>query len=199
MMSKTVSDESIRFLIAQKMSYVSSAVNICMLWWVSSVAFCAYILAAVWSNREQLRQPGYVMGLGIALFVFFFFIAYFGFMVAYRSVIVQKEIAFLADELNYAYLGDKLKAVKLDTKGGFFYTELVIFKKSMIIGSLSFALIFMGWIVFWILLSAKLAYIYAILSGLWIVAWLSLWCWSHRRILPELGRWVKEIIQPGAS
>jgi hypothetical protein len=114
---KIISDETLCFLIEQKVSYVNSTVNVCLLWWVSSIVFCGYVLAAVWSQREQLKQFGYVMGLGIILFVFFFFIAHFGFLIADRLVTVQKEIAILAAELNYAHLGVKLEAAKLDSEG----------------------------------------------------------------------------------
>jgi hypothetical protein len=199
MSNETISDETIRFLIKQKMSYVNSTVNVCMLWWVSSIVFCGYVLAAVWLYREQLRQPGYIIGLGLILFVFFFYIAYFGLLIADRLVIVQKEIAVFADELNYGYLRDKLKASDLNPYGGFFYTEIITFKRAMITGALSFALVFAIWIIFWSVLLAKLSGFYVFVSGLWSFIWLLLWYRRHKRVLPRWFQWVKEITQASSG
>lgn len=169
MSDKTTSDETLRFLITQKMSYVNSTVNVCMQWWVSSIVFCGAVLAAVWSNRAELRQPGILIGLGVILFVFFSFISYFGFSVAHRLGIVQQEIAVLAYNLNYAELEatlkpqlayklvsrgwfsrrrprHRLKSVELKPVGGFFYTEIITFKRSMQYGAGSFALICVAWL-----------------------------------------------------
>jgi hypothetical protein len=175
MSDKTTCDETLRFLITQKMSYVNSTVNVCMQWWVSSIVFCGAVLAAVWSNRVELRQPGILIGLGIILFAFFSVISYFGFSVAHRLGIVQQEIAVLADKLHYADLEPTLKplltykirsrnwvsrwlrkrrskSAKLAPIGGFFYTEIITFKRSMIFGACSFGLICLAWIFLWGLL-----------------------------------------------
>ena len=197
MSNKTVSDETIRFLIEQKMSYVNSTVNVCMLWWVSSIAFCGYVLAAVWSYREQLSPVGYVIGLGIILYVFFFFIAYFGILMADRLMLVQKEIAVIANEVNYDTLDVKMKDANLRPHGGFLYTEIVTFKRAMMTGALSFTLVFASWIFFWSALLYKFGLRYVWVSFLWTVIWLSLWCIKHRRAIPRWWRWMKEIIQPG--
>jgi hypothetical protein len=140
-----------------------------MQWWVSSIVFCGAVLAAVWSNRAELRQPGILIGLGVILFVFFSFISYFGFSVAHRLGIVQQEIAVLAYNLNYAELEatlkpqlayklvsrgwfsrrrprHRLKSVELKPVGGFFYTEIITFKRSMQYGAGSFALICVAWL-----------------------------------------------------
>jgi len=134
-------EETKRFLIEQKVSFVNSAVNAAMLWWVSSLLFCGSVLGAVWSEREKLQsKPGVLVGLGIVLFVFFGAIAIFGFMGAYRLCIVQVEIAALAGALKYSE-----PVVK---PNGFFYTEILTFKTAMIIGGSSFALIHIVWILF---------------------------------------------------
>jgi|GEM_PF-2486939 len=199
MNNASISGDTIRFLIQQKMSYVNSTVNVCMLWWVSSIVFCGYVLAAVWLYRDQLREPGYLIGLGLILFVFFFFIAYFGILIADRLVIVQKEMAIFADELDYGYLRDKLKAAKLDSDGGFFITEIVTFKRAMITGSLSFALVFVIWIIFWSFLLFRLSVIYALGSVLWSILWLVLWGIRNWRVLPQWWQGVKEITRAGSS
>jgi hypothetical protein len=132
---RLMTDDTIRFLIEQKMSYVNSTVNVCMLWWASSIVFCGYVLAGVWSKQQELRQTRTVIGLGIVLFVFFFVIALFGGMVAYRLGIVQDEIAELA--------------VKLNFQDDFFHTEILTFQISMWIGACSFALVWFVWCLFW--------------------------------------------------
>jgi hypothetical protein len=69
-MNDKPTDDTTRYLIGQKISYVNSTVNVCMLWWVSSIVFCAYVLAAVWSMRAVLG-PGYIAGLGVVHFLLF--------------------------------------------------------------------------------------------------------------------------------
>jgi hypothetical protein len=184
----TASPETLRFMIEQKMSYVNSVVNICMLWWISSIVFCGSILGAVWLNRDGLWQTAYVLVLGIVLFVFLFYIVSFGILAADRLGLVQQEIAVLADLLNYARLSAEVDSAKLNVQEGFFHTEIVTFQRSMRIGAGSFALIFVVWIGFWIFL-----------SGTWLyrticVLWLLLWWLSHRRIFRQWWGVVKEII-----
>lgn len=158
-----MTDETRRFLIEQKVSYVNSTVHVSMSWWVSSIVFCGSVLAAIWLQREELRQqPRYVIGLGIVLFAFFFVIAYFGHLVARRLGRVQSEIAALAKQLGY---------VTLESEKGFFDTEIRTFQKSMWLGAGSFALIFLTWIVFWYFLSGESLYIF-IGSIIWIVCWI---------------------------
>jgi hypothetical protein len=157
-----MSDETLRFLIKQKMSYVNSAVNICMLWWASSIVFSGSILAAVWSKQGELGRPASVIGLGIAIFIFFFGVADFGFMTAKRLGMVQKQIAKLARKLNYGELG---------CEENFFLTEIETFQISMRLGGCSFALICAVWSVFWMYLSGPLWF----LCPLWIFIWSTLW------------------------
>ena len=121
-----MSEETIRFLIEQKVSFVNSTVNVCMLWWASSIVFSGYVLAAVWSKRGEVRQRSILIGLGIVLSVFFSVVAVFGFLVAHRLGVVQGEIAVLA--------------ANLKAPNDFFHTEVLTFQVSMWLGAGSFAL-----------------------------------------------------------
>jgi hypothetical protein len=171
-------DETIRFLIEQKMSYVTSTVHVCMSWWVSSIVFCSSVLAAVWLQQAELqKQPHYLKGLGIVLFAFFFVIAYFGYLVTRRLSAVQSEIAALAEKLKY---------VPVRSEKNFFHTEIRTFQMSMWLGSSSFALIFLIWIIFWYFLSGKQLYI-LIGSGLWITGWTAreIHLWLKQRKIKE--------------
>ncbi|MDT5061139.1 MAG: hypothetical protein QOH63_1598 [Acidobacteriota bacterium] len=167
-----MSDETVRFLIEQKMSYVNSAVNICMLWWASSIVFSGSILAAVWSQKEALVEPLHVIALGIAIFIFFFGIADFGLLAAKRLGLVQREIADLAHFLNYGML---------IPEENFFHTEIETFQMSMRLGAGSFALICAVWSAFWMYLSGRWWCICAIL----IVIWSGLWICFFRKILEK--------------
>ena len=158
-----------------------------MLWWVSSIAVCGYVLAAVWSAQVQLYNSRITLGLGIVLFVFFFFIPYFGFLIAYRLGKVQAEIADFANRLKFVN-----PANKSSIKRGFFRTEIVTFQISMIIGGLSFALVFVIWDIFWIILLGK----YRLFSLLWNLCWLILWVvlWRQRHHIYKRWTWVGELI-----
>jgi hypothetical protein len=154
-----------------------------MLWWASSIVFCGYVLAAVWSNREQLsKERIFVIGLGIVLFAFFSVISHFGFLVAYRLGIVQREIAVFASKLKYADLAAMLEAARFETKGGFFSTEIFTFQTSMMIGAGSFALIHVVWIVFWLyLMGVQRIWIYYIVGCIGVVFWIwRLLRWKRR-------------------
>lgn len=168
-----MSDKTVRFLIQQKMSYVNSAVNICMLWWASSIVFSGSILAAVWAKRGELGEPFFIIGLGVAIFIFFFGIADFGFMAANRLGMVQRQIAELARKLNYG---------ELKREENFFRTEIETFQMSMRLGGGSFALICVVWSIFWMYLSGRWWFICPIC----IVVWSSFWICRFRR---GLERW----------
>lgn len=179
MSDETVIEETKRFLIEQKVSFVNSAVNAAMLWWVSSILFCGSALAAVWSNKEGLQKnTGILVGIGIVLFVFFGAIAIFGFLGAYRLCIVQGEIAALARHWKYTAPEDKPTLMD-----NFFYTEILTYRIAMIIGGYSFALIHVVWFTFWLYLLRGDAYSYLIGGGIGIGFWILLWLMYWRKKL----------------
>jgi hypothetical protein len=169
-----MSDKTIRFLIQQKMSYVNSAVNICMLWWASSIVFSGSILAAVWTKRGELGPPVNVILLGLAIFIFFFGVADFGFLAANRLGMVQKQIAELASKLDYG---------ESEREENFFHTEIKTFQISMILGGGSFALICVVWSAFWFYL-VGLPWLFLCIGSILIWGWLWV-CLFRKRLLKK--------------
>ncbi|HEX7998576.1 MAG TPA: polymer-forming cytoskeletal protein [Pyrinomonadaceae bacterium] len=129
-------NETIRFLVEQKTTYVNSIINVCMLWWVSSVVFYGSVLAAVWLKQKELKEHRFILNLlGLTLSVLFLSTAAFGLLVIRYSFQIQGEIDTLVDSL----------------KGpdNFFDTELSGFRRAMGFGIGSFLLITLIWIWFW--------------------------------------------------
>ena len=132
---KNEKNETLRFVLEQKISFTNMLGNVCMTWWVSSVVFCGSILAAVWLNKQELAASGVIGWLGFVLFFFFATVVCFGILVIRYLDKLQKEISTLAKELNHE---------------GFFSNELSIFKLGMIDGTSSFALVLIVWVILWI-------------------------------------------------
>lgn len=152
-----IRNETIRFLIEQKVSFVNSAVNVCMAWWVSSIVFCGGILAAVWSSQDKLRNPVLLVLLGIILLVFFASIAAFGVMVIFRLDVGRQEIARLAVMLNFAESGKETKPHQPEAGQDFFHAEIKSFQIAMSIGAVSFGFTCVVWVVFWFFLWSQRA------------------------------------------
>ncbi len=58
-------------LLEQKMTFLNTLVDACMLWWVSTVAFSGSALGAVWVKRQgqkPLPAAGLVRKIGIGFF-----------------------------------------------------------------------------------------------------------------------------------
>jgi hypothetical protein len=129
-------NETIRFLIEQKITYINSIVNVCMLWWVSSVVFYGSVLAAVWLKQAELKKKKLILNLlGLTLSVLFLATAAFGVLVINYSLYIQKDIDTLVTNLGGPY--------------NFFNTELTGFRRAMGFGIGSFILITLIWIWFW--------------------------------------------------
>lgn len=129
-------NETIRFLIAQKITYINAMVSVCMLWWVSSVVLYGSVLAAVWSKQTELKaQPSTLNWLGFALSVLFLATAAFGVLAICYSLRIQAEIHTLATSLG--------------GHNNFFNSELSGFRLAMAFGAGTFLLITFIWMVFW--------------------------------------------------
>jgi hypothetical protein len=100
----------------------------------SARAFCGSILAAVWLQRDDLVKSGSFLlaGFSLVLTVFFAGIVIFGIVAIEYLKKFHKDIFALAKELN---------------QEGVFCTEVIYFKRAMEIGTGSFTLIFIAWII----------------------------------------------------
>lgn len=127
-------NEILRFLIEQKMSSLHTAGSVCMTWWVSSVVFCGSILAAVWLQKSDLVKAGVfiLVGLSLVLTVFFASIVLFG---------------IVAIKYLWKFCRDMRKLTKRLNYGGSFETEITYFIRAMKLGTWSFALVFVAWVI----------------------------------------------------
>jgi len=127
-------NETLRFLIEQKLSSMNTAGNVCMTWWVSSVVFCGSILAAVWLQRSELAKAGGFLlgGLSLVLTVFFAGTVLFGVVAIKYLKKFRRDICKLTKGLN---------------RGRVFQTEVTYFIGAMEIGTWSFALVFVAWVI----------------------------------------------------
>lgn len=139
-----MNEETIRLLIEQKITFVNTAANVCMLWWVSSIVFYGSVLAAMWVKQDELKarlKQDELEGkksinlLGWVLSCFFLATALFGVVIFCYSFPIQRGIAGLAARLKY--------------EGSFFYNEIWGFRIAMLFGIGSFCLVFLIWIRFW--------------------------------------------------
>jgi large-conductance mechanosensitive channel len=135
-----MNEDTIRFLIEQKVTFINAAASVCMSWWVTSTLFSGSILATVWAKRNQIIEHKLVNWLGCILFVFFSSIVFYGFMMTYYLSSVQSEIDILVE--------------KLKPEAAFFHIELSAFFWAMIAGTISFVLVWAAWIFLWINLSS---------------------------------------------
>ena len=142
-MTEDKNDERVRFLIEQKISYLNTVGNVSMSWWVSSVVFCGTILAVVWLYRTELTESGIIKWLGVVLTVFFITVVVYGIVLIKYLNRLHAEVSALASELNYE---------------NFFSNEIETFKRAMVNGTSSFAIILVAWIFLWI----------GLWSGFWV-------------------------------
>src|SRR5918912_69759 len=127
--------ETIRFLIEQKITYINSTINACMLWWVSSVVFYGSVLAAIWLKQHELKvkEQRFILDLlGSALSVLFLATAAFGVLIFWYSFYIQKDIDNLVGSLG--------------GPADFFHTELSGFRWAIGFGICSFLLVTLIWI-----------------------------------------------------
>lgn len=126
-------NETLRFLIEQKISSMNTAGNICMTWWVSSVLFCGSVLAAVWLQKAELVKSGSLLlvGLSLVLTAFFAGIVLFGIVAIKYLKKFEGDICRLTNQLHHH---------------GIFRTETAYFIRAMKIGAWSFALILIAWV-----------------------------------------------------
>ncbi len=95
-----MNEDTIRFLIEQKVSFINAASSVCMSWWVTSTLFSGSILATVWAKRNQIIEKGLVHWLGWILSVFFSSIVIYGGIIVCHILRGQSEIDELIAKLS---------------------------------------------------------------------------------------------------
>ena len=131
---KKLSDTA-RFLFEQKIKCVNTIGNVCMSWYVSTVVFYGTILAVVWWNRQDLTNSKVILWLGCLLTVFFIGVLYYGITFIKYLNRLDEQISEFTKQLEHE---------------GFFSHEIFTFKRAMLIGTLSFGIILLAWLVLWI-------------------------------------------------
>lgn len=126
--------ETAQFLFAQKVAFINTVAHVSMIWWVSTVALCVSILAAVWLKKDELKEQGLIKWIGPALFFAFSTIIFYGLLIIFYLNQVQEEISALATILKTS---------------SDYSTELYYFRLAMINGTSSFVMVWIAWIVLW--------------------------------------------------
>lgn len=151
--NKNYFDEKALFLLKQKLAYAHTVATVCMTWWVSSVVFCGSILAAVWLKREEMRQPSILFPLGCFLALFFASASGFGAQITWGYLPrLDNDLSTLLNKTG------KQHSFSNETgKQHPFSNEVATFRRSMLIGTISFLLILAVWLYLW----------YGLYAGCW--------------------------------
>ena len=129
-----MTEETVRFLIDQKIDFINTVIGICMLWWVSATVFCASILSKIWLSKDEIiKSKSLVFYLGVSLFTFFSSIVIFGCIVIFYITNTQNELTELVGLLGFSDV--------------FYLSELSLFRRGMLCGTSSFFLAWLGWII----------------------------------------------------
>ncbi len=132
-------------LIGSKEQFLQILLETGMSWWVSSVAFCAAIVVAIWINKEHLmdlhatRTGFYNLFMGL-VFLFFLSIVIYGFWMIKSVLALRAELAALIEQAG-ASRG----------YSGFEFTSTWV---GFLIGNSSFIILSAIWLVVWISLNA---------------------------------------------
>lgn len=125
--------ENVRLILEQKLAYLNTVANVCMLWWVSSVVFSTTVLAGLWNQRGKLDMSFlFKFGLGSLVTIFFCTIVGFG-------IAVILYIRSLRSDLS-----NNLRS--LGCPESHFDSELTAFRRAMLLGTSSFVLVLFSWL-----------------------------------------------------
>ncbi|HEY0428592.1 MAG TPA: hypothetical protein VGC76_12495 [Pyrinomonadaceae bacterium] len=139
-------DETLHFLLGQKLIYLNTIAKVCMSWWVSSIVFCGTILAAVWLRRGELVDSGIINYLGF--FVGCFFLSFIGFGIAalYYLFKFRDKISELIAPPNSSQTQTDSKQISADA----FNIEIHSIMCGILIGIVTFILILIVWIILFV-------------------------------------------------
>lgn len=136
-------DEEKRFLLERKLDYISTLATVSMTWWVSSLVFCGSIFAAVWNQRPNLIDYQIICPLAAFISLFLLGLVLFGAQISWCYLPrLSRELSTLTQTAH-------------DEKN-ILSSELAIFRWLMSVGTMSFILILLGWLLFWMTLPCQL-------------------------------------------
>lgn len=134
-------------LIEGNEQYLQMLVDSGMSWWVSSVAFCAAVVVAVWLYRDNVAELYSSHRASYRLFMSFVLVFFLS-VVGYGLWMIRSVIG-LRDQLTVL-----LAATNADIEYSYF--EFTSLKISFVIGTSSFIILCLIWIVVWIAVSKDL-------------------------------------------
>ncbi len=135
-----MSNEVLTMLLQRKLTYVDTMTSAAMLWWVSSVVFCGYIISGIWTKRSEVIKLRAFHWFFFVIFVFFFSVVVFGGWIIYATNCLQHEAAQLLGLLNVSFR---------------FLFEFTAIKYGTLIGTTSFVLVTVTWVSMWIYLAKE--------------------------------------------
>lgn len=135
-------------LIEGNQQFLQTLVETGMSWWVSSVAFCAAVVVAIWLNRDNVMELyakhrlAYQVFMSLVLIFLLSVVGYGLWMI--RSVLgIKEQLAGLIEgaeaNLHYSY---------------FEFTSIGV---AFVIGTTSFMILSVIWVVVWVAVSKYLA------------------------------------------
>lgn len=124
----------LELFITHKFSMLDLLANTSMLWWVSSIVFCATIIAAVFTHKEKLCKLPHIHFACFLVTLFFLTFPAYGFWIIYCSNQIQSELLLLLKEANR------------DTVGLYEFETL---RGGLLFGMINFILVFLAWCWLW--------------------------------------------------
>ena len=118
-----------------KIAFLTTVINACMLWWVSSVVFCGSVLSTTYVKRKEILK---LRNLNWFIFIVAFFIltiVAFGCGLGWLMYLERLQTAELLGKLKLPADGYKL--------------EYQIFEWGLCLGTSSFVLVFITWVGIW--------------------------------------------------
>ena len=133
-------DKYLELLLTHKFSTLDLMANTSMLWWVSSIVFCATIIATVYTHRAELCKLPHIHWVCLLITLFFLTFPAYGCWIIYSSQQIQSELMVL------------LKEVKRDAVG---LHEFKVLRVGLCFGMINFILIFCAWGWLWYLIGKE--------------------------------------------
>ena len=125
----------IQVILEKKLELLTTIANTSMLWWVSSVVFCAGLLGTIWSRKAEIRVLPFRKSLGFLLYFFFASIVIYGLLVFIVVAVEFHDVRLLLEQLNAPI--------------GLYNAEFMWILIGMLIGTSSFLIFFVVWHLLW--------------------------------------------------